>query len=378
MKIVYITTENPFNTQNNGGIGTYTGIIAGGLASKGHEIHIVTLDSEYEKSIKLKDTSHLHTVKASDNKYTGFIENSIRIFKKVREINDRAPIDLIESQEWFAPGFVTKIETQIPFITRLHTPLFLIERINETITYRESQMINDFEKRQTLSSHLITSPSTQIANIVFKEWGAKSYVIPNPIDSKEAYYKEENFLSGPYILFMGRLEYRKGVITLAESMVDILRKWPNVKLVFCGRDTFHKKRSIKKAIENILQDNLNQIIFIDHITGDRKKSLIQKASVVVLPSYWENFSYVGLETLIAGTKLIATRDTGFEEMIVHEETGYLVKPNNPYEIGNYVNVILSGEDYLDKQIIVSNTAKRFHINALIQRYAEIYNSIIRK
>lgn len=376
MRIAYITTENPFNQSNNGGIGTYIGVISKGMSYSGHDVHIFTLGQETQEYIA--DSCHVTVVKASENKYTNYMEDSISLHQALSSKHQDKRFDVIESQEWKAPGYVTSLEVDAPFITRLHTPLFLIEQLNESRSFRESENIKRLEKRQTLLSNCVTSPSHSLKNVVMEEWNMDSIVIPNPINdiSVLSNTNTDERLSGRYILYMGRLEHRKGVLTLAKAMLPLLKKTPSLKLLLCGSDTIYRKRSVKQQLLKLLDEVVDQVVFVDHIAGEKKVDLIKNCECMVLPSIWENFSYVALEALVLGTKVIASTGSGYEEMIHDGKTGVLFEVENSTELTSKIEVLMGNRLILDREKIRANTLEQFDISSLIGDYINLYERVI--
>jgi len=379
IKIAYITTENPFDVNNNGGIGTYTGIIAKGMARIGHQVHCITVgnnkDQEIEKNLLL------HNVSISDSHSTLYIENMTSFAKKIKEIQSNYGIDIIESPEWMAQGLLLSYSSKLTLVTRLHTPLFLIEDILDgQKIYRKSEDIKKSEKEQAKNSCGVTAPCTAMSMIVADKWGVESKVIPNPIDISEFDLRAKNnvdIYEGPFLLFMGRLEYRKGALVLAECLKQILPCHPNLKVIFCGQDTLYKKKSIKSRILEICKSFEERLSFITHAKFEEKVSLMRQSSLIVLPSIWENFSYVALEAMCMGKTIVASNVGGYSEMIEDGISGHLVETNSPTALALKINLILNGELCNTGVGARKRVRENFDINILCYEFEKYYFSIIK-
>lgn len=379
IRMAYITTENPYDITNNGGIGTYTGIIAQGMARLGHQIHCITIGNDRDREID--SNFMLHNIPGSQAHHSFYLENINSFAEKIYEIRSLYGLDIVESPEWMAQGnFISNIKS-IPLVTRLHTPLFLIEDILDgQKIYRKSEDIKQLEKEQAINSCGITSPCTSLSKLVEDRWQVKSTVIANPINTSafdsQALNNTENDKE-QIILYMGRLEYRKGVLILAECLKDVLLYNQNIKVVFCGQDSLYKKRSVKSRILELCKDFEKRLVFISHAKFEEKLSLMKQAILVVLPSIWENFSYVALEAMCMAKTIVASNAGGYPEMIEDGSSGYLVEPNSPFALASKINMILNKNLPQTGCMARKSVKEKFDINMLSHDFEKYYLSIIR-
>lgn len=119
-----------------------------------------------------------------------------------------------------------------------------------------------------------------------------------------------------YILFFGRLSQEKGVHTLFEAHSAMKGK---IGLVVAGTGPLEKQ----------LREKFPQAKFTGHVTGDKLRTTIENASVVVVPSEcYENCPMSVLEAMAFGKPVIASDIGGIPELVVHGETGLLFEPGN--------------------------------------------------
>lgn len=381
MKIGFITLENPYCAQNIGGIGTYTRVMAEGLSSIHHEVHIITLKSDYAFNRNPDVQMHyINTVISTNN--TRYLEYCLNIYNQVQEVHRQHHLDVIEAPEWFGQGYMAAQERIVPIITRLHTPLFLIEEMMRgQKIYQAQDEIKLLEEKQAGLSRLITSPSRSLANIVQGKWGIpKIHVLPNPIDVEQLhniYFDEGRFHEfGDYILFIGRLEMRKGVLVLSRILSRIFKKFPGVNIVLCGRNTIDwKQRKTYKSM--ILEENRNyrhRIKFLEHANQHDKLLLMKKARAVVLPSIWENFPYVALEAMGMGATVVASNTGGFREMISNNVNGYLFESENETDLLHVITKALDNK--LDENNIRKSVMDNYDSKMILPQYVEICRKVM--
>lgn len=340
IRIAYVSNENPYDHANNGGIGTYTQNIAELMVKRGHQVIIVT--NKAVSPAVVPTGINLYEVEKSITKVNTFIEEAFRYFVKIIALNQQEKIDIIEVPEWLAQGYFLATECELPIITRLHTPLFLIEEMFHQRIYRSSHLIKEFEKRQIICSQRCTSPSQDLAGIISTSLGVQAESIPNPLIVRDKLEEvTQSTLLKQTLLYLGRLEYRKGVLVLGRTLQDLMKKDKKIQIIFCGEDTVYKKQSVKKMLLDMLEGKENRVTFINHVTGEEKKQLLKKAEVVVIPSLWENYPYVCLEAMSVGSLVLASDIGGLSEIIEDGKTGYLFRNADSVDLSKKLVKILN-------------------------------------
>lgn len=120
-----------------------------------------------------------------------------------------------------------------------------------------------------------------------------------------------------YILYVGRLEKYKGVITLLKAMDGI-----NIPLYVAGSGT--EAENIRSYIT---EHKLTNVILMGHQPKEKVHQLIQKARFVICPSEWyENFPFSVIESMSMKTAVIGSAIGGIPELVIHEQTGLLYEP----------------------------------------------------
>ncbi|WP_339148475.1 MULTISPECIES: glycosyltransferase family 4 protein [unclassified Sutcliffiella] len=379
MNIILLSSENPYDAQNNGGIGTYTREMAEGLANANNIVHIITLEANKGQKTKIfSENINLHIAGSSG---LSPFETTKVFLAKINELIRQYKVDFIESPEWMGQGLDIVSNVSIPFSTRFHTPLYLIERIMlGKKLYSCQEEIKLMEKKQSMQSCFTTSPSKDLGEIIQRDWGILSNVIPNPIDVDKInhdYVKNplEPQVYGDYILYIGRLELRKGVLELSKVVKDIMKDFPTIKFVFCGRNSIYRRPYTFKKM--IIDENLlfkSNLIFIEHATYLEKLTLIKNAKVIVQPSLWENFSYVTLESLALGATVIASEFGGNKEMIEHSNNGYLFNPYKKGELKKRLIEALDDECKLKPEIVIQSIRDKFDSKVVIPMYQKLIES----
>jgi glycosyltransferase involved in cell wall biosynthesis len=260
-------------------------------------------------------------------------------------------VDLIEVPEYGAEALYIKSElSAVPLAVKLHTPRFLIRRLNnyyydkrwfrriKNFILGQYQYQKDLEYVAIQKADFILSPSTSLRKIVSSEWRIpidRIHLSPYPYSSSK-FQNLPPFLPSSLVLYFGRLETRKGVYALAQAIPKILLEYPQATFMFLGKDSVgpHRERSMKAVLCSRLKKHSSAITFLDAVSLDEIPSILSKAAVVVLPSIWENFPNVCLESMLAGKPIVGSREGGMFDMLEGVREVSLVDPLDPDDIAN--------------------------------------------
>lgn len=162
------------------------------------------------------------------------------------------------------------------------------------------------------------------------------WVMPNSLGEDFVNVEEnpERFLTDQkIIIFAGRIIPEKGVLELLQAFRLVLEKLPKTRLVICGASANFKmdenlsdyEMKVQKEAENFPAE---KVILKGYVPNKQMAAYYSSAAVAVFPSlmdiYTESFGMVALEAMRCETPVVASRQPGFQELIVPGETGLLV------------------------------------------------------
>ena len=133
-------------------------------------------------------------------------------------------------------------------------------------------------------------------------------------------------IDGPFVLFVGRLASNKGLPTLVEAFGDLHRHDPTAYLVLVGADG-GEQAAVERRVREL---GLTERVRITGFVAD--ESLLaagfREARLFALPSQYEAFGLVLLESLAQGTPVIASSVGGIPEFIEDGKAGRLIPPED--------------------------------------------------
>ena len=181
----------------------------------------------------------------------------------------------------------------------------------------------------------------------------------------------------PIILFMSRIEPKKGLDLLIPALKNILDSGIDFQFILAGsnpQDADYETQ-IKEKIAN--SSLAKSTAITGFVSGDLKVELLAKADLFVLPSYYENFGIAVAEAMAAGTPVVISDRVHISEDIQQAEAGWV----GPLEVGAIASLIKSALlDPNERKRRGSNAKayaeKHYNWGAIAQRTIEAYRQIL--
>ena len=179
------------------------------------------------------------------------------------------------------------------------------------------------------------------------------------------------------ILFLGRINWIKGIDFLVKSFYELIQDRDDVILVIVGPDDGYKSTLDELIDKLILSD---KVLFTGFLSGDNKLSALVDADVVVQTSRYEQGTGVPFEAVLCNTPIIVTKNTGSSENVSRIDAGYLVEFGNIKELKDAMQKIL---DDPTEAINKAQKAKEYIIRNLsmeknVDKYEKVYIDCIKE
>lgn len=390
MNILFLTRDYPPNLV--GGVGSYVYEISRLLTKIGHRVFVLTgtndIPCDYEDngvqiiSIKPKEFNFLNPVRRKIKGFLDRLEYSYAVSQKLKNIIKRYKIDIVESCEARAEGFWFYLFQHFPpLVVKLHTPesiVFKLDNVPLSVDYLLIKYLEEWWIRKAKKIIGLSKSVVSLSGNFFKLHSDNFPIVPNPIDIN--IFKPAGNIKNdviPTVIYVGRLEFRKGAHVLIRAIPFILNEIPEVKFLFIGDDCGMGQYLSKKVIEFGLEE---KVIFIPRISRNRLIKHYQQSTICAVPSLWENHPYVILETMACGKPLVATEVGGVPEIIQHRKDGILVPPGSPMCLANGIIELLKNKDLREE--IGRNARKkmeeRYSPYFVAKKTLEIYTDVLDK
>jgi len=155
-------------------------------------------------------------------------------------------------------------------------------------------------------------------------------------------------------------------------------KIPNVErnpkqIAYVGRDSFEKGIDILRKIESQINGTVK---FCTDLPWDETMKILKASQMLVVPSRTESIPQVIKEAFYLKVPVIATNVGGIPELVVNQETGILVPPEDPEKLKIAINNLLDNEE--PRKNFANNAFefinKNFSWDVLLEKYTNLYES----
>ncbi len=208
-------------------------------------------------------------------------------------------------------------------------------------------------------------------------------VIFNPININEyaplvdiSLLEQWNLRNKKYFLYIGRINWKKGLEILVNAFALFLEKNNDWHLVIAGPDENNLREKLKQIAQQRKIDAT--IIFIDLVEGDEKLALLQSCRAFILPSHSENFGIAAIEALCAGVPLIISKNVGVAELVKKYKAGYIAEPT-VQNIFQKMKYLIEHPDKI--AVLKENGLRLVHENltphTIVEKMLQLYSCILR-
>ena len=296
--------------------------LSGGLRTVVKDLHSrLILEGINSNIITTRKEKHDNVIKVhGGNKPWRFSNNLIN---KLDELHAKNNIDVIHIHGvWMYPQYATAkyaFKNKIPFLISCHgmyEPWLWLNGSFKKKIYFKHVVKNVFSKAKYL--HAITLPEADELKKLFPSTNVIE--IPNLIDLKYQVKNTPN-LKEKYVLYLGRIDKKKGIDILINAFSNLGNKKFRLKIAGAPNDY---QKELKNLVKSLDLDN--QVDFLGLVTGKEKEILFKNAFVFVAPSHSEVVGMVNLESAIYKTPVITTFQTGLKKEWSNNG-GLLVNPN---------------------------------------------------
>lgn len=170
------------------------------------------------------------------------------------------------------------------------------------------------------------------------------HLIPNGVDPQTFRLTSGDYFArlgvdGPVALFVGAVEAKKGIYTIAEAMPAVMQRFPRTTFVFVGGS------ELERLKETLAAMGLGQrALLLGPKHGRELVDIYSSADVVLAPSQYEPLGIVLLEAMACERTVISTNAGGPKEIISDGEDGFLIPPGDSDALAQRINALLADED----------------------------------
>lgn len=288
-------------------------------------------------------------------------ENSIKsLFRGFEKV------DLIHFPE---PKILYGMRPKVPIVLTIHDVMPLL--FPKYFPRKSHVMMRWFLPRYLKEADAILCPSQQTKSDLlnfFSIPSEKVHIIPLAIPYRDRVVQKEK---DPFLLYVGSFEPRKNVPGILHAFAKIRKEGFPHRLVLAGKEEGAHRIPRELIAKLKLSDAVD---IMGYLTEEEKAKLLQKAALLLWPSFYEGFGLPLLEAMASGTPIVTSKGSSIEEVVGN--AGMLVNPFDEDDIAKGAIAILSDLQKRDSLIEKGlEKSKDFSIDLFVKRHLEIYSML---
>jgi len=385
-----------------GGLANNVIRLAKGLSHKGHHVDIITSDTNHVLSGSIITSGvtiypvHTHGGYASVKSGTEFVFKTLYSLQTWQKDYDIIHVHSAHVVLGILP-IIARLVKKVPTLFTLYSPL--IQRqpsktYNKSFSTREPYKIFSYSKFASIIlknvGNVVAVSNNIKRSLMLINLRKEVSVIPPAVDTTifnpnisgdEKRRKLGIGKETPVILYCGNWAEWKGVEILIQSMVKVIKLFPEAKLILAWGEPYNWYDNHKLIINEMIRKlGLSNNIIEVGICGSIEK-LMAISNVYVAPFVTTeriaDRPLSVLEAMACGKPVVATNVGGIPEIVVHGENGFLVKPGDPLELAEAICNLLE-DNVLAKKMGRKGAEyvfKSHSIEVITEKYENLYSKI---
>ncbi len=323
MKIALVS---PYDYAYPGGVTEHISHLNVQFREMGHEVRILAPSSQPEEELPYDNLYRVGKtiVRVPTNASVARISLSLTLSRQVKQILAQERFDVVHLHEPLAPA--------LPITVLRHARTVNVGTFH---TYRRSHFAYLYGKPllkryfSRLQGHIAVSAAAR--QLIERYFPAQYRIIPNGIDAglfqgglAPFSHLNDGMLN---VLFVGRLEKRKGLTYLLQALQTVQRHCPQpVRLIVVGAFTEEQRADYEKKVAQL---GLANVVFVGFVSREDKVRYYKSCHVFCAPSTGgESQGIVLLEAMAAGRPVVASNIEGYHGVLADTGAGLLVPPED--------------------------------------------------
>ncbi len=394
MLSVHSSPIGELGTKDTGGMSVYVRELARELGNRGHLVDIYTHENGSPKNpaVTLYENVRLIHLRVGNNgnmnklALYSYLDDFFKQLDRFRTC-ESLDYDLIHSHYWLSGrvGNWAQLRWGVPHIFMFHTVGAV--KNNTVGSEKEPKLRTATEKNLTRNCDRILVATGKERDHLLQHYGASPEMIGivpcgvnldlfRPLDKATARQQVGYAQDESIVLFVGRFAPLKGIDRLMEAVAQ-LQAYRRLRLVIVGGDGPRTSEAMRLRRLSRKLGVHGSVSFVGRVEQDSLPPYYSAADVLVLPSYYESFGLVALESLASGTPVVATKVGAMENILRQGETGHVVSNGSPSSLAKGIEEMISRSNPPSAEVI-RRTVLRFGWENVASAMVDEYTAVLRQ
>jgi phosphatidyl-myo-inositol alpha-mannosyltransferase len=325
----------PYNIALGGGVQEIIRATHSHLKRRGHTVKIITAQPRDLSDVDISDMIFLgRAIDVQWPNHTTAPLSSGLSMEAIEQVMEIEQFDILHFHEPWVPA----LSRQILSSSRSVNIATFHAKVPETIMSRTLSMVITPYMRAVLKDlHELTAVSEPATEYVSSLTDRAITIIPNGIDLRHFTFRPQLQTQTPQtILYIGRLEGRKGLKHLLQAFGTLLQAGEDIQLVIAGEGP--DRRKLELFVSELA---IPQVTFLGYVSDQKKLELLASADVFCTPAlFGESFGIVLLEAMASGLPAVAGNNSGYASVMQGVGALSLINPKDTVEFARRLHLFL--------------------------------------
>jgi phosphatidylinositol alpha-mannosyltransferase len=368
MKIGLVT---PYVYPLPGGVNEHVRFLYENLRLRGHDVRILTSSHGLQRSSEGDVIRIGKGFSVPSNGSMGTITLSPRYVSQVQQVLDRERFDLLHYHEPF-----------VPFLS------LVVLRQSSSVNVATFHAYAGFSPAMEIGKRTLGGYASRLHGRIAVSAAARHFVdrffpgdyrvIPNGVNVGrfQRAVPIARWQDGcPNVLFVGRLEDRKGLPHLLKAFRLMRKSGVECRLLIVGSGPQERE-----ARRYVMTRGLTNVEFLGRVSDAEKAQLFKTADVYVSPATGrESFGIVLLEAMAAGTPIVCSDIHGYKGVVQRGRQGILVQPRDAKGLASAISELLADKAMRERMGAAGlERAQTFSWESVTSQVESYYGFVIRR
>jgi glycogen(starch) synthase len=356
----------------NSGIVRATRDLARALHEAGHAVHVLAQDVEHPLDLPADIVVH-------DTAGGTPVERAVAVHETLARLHAAGELDVASAPLWGCEAALAVHDPAFPTVVSCMTTTTTMAAINPhwgaTEEARDLIRLEAAYLRGARHLHGLTRAALDQALADYGGAPLTSAVLPRGLRDRAPVQGRAAAREGPVrLLFVGRLERRKGVDRLLEAVRVLIAEGHDVQLTLVGPD-MHAMEGRAPYRETAGE----RVTFTGQLPDGTLHELLAAADVVCQPSRYESHGIVLVEAMMFGKAIVTTSAGGIPEVVERDGNALLAEPDDTRSLVHALRAVVTSGPLRERLARRSRAlyVEQFEVGVVAAAMAELFEAAIR-